>query len=121
MTSWMRGTFSRTTSSSVRSVAQSMGSAAFLLPLGRMLPLKRFPPCTMNLGTRFSGVANVKTRDSAPHRGRSRAWVSDAAATSKDRAHSLPTVRRCSPVRRPAAARRKSGPGTCLTPLRAAA
>ena len=64
-TSLMRGTFSRNTSSSVRSVAASMGSAAFLLPLGRMVPLMRLPPWTMNLGTRPSPTLIRESREHA--------------------------------------------------------
>jgi hypothetical protein len=46
----MRGTFSSVTGWSVRSAAQTMGSAAFLLPVGRMVPASGRPPSTMNRG-----------------------------------------------------------------------
>jgi uncharacterized oligopeptide transporter (OPT) family protein len=49
-TSRMSGTFSRTTSSSVRSAAAMMGRAAFLLPAGRMVPLSGRPPSTTYFG-----------------------------------------------------------------------
>ena len=44
-TSRMSGTFSSTTSSSVSSVAASIGRAAFLLPAGCTVPLQAAPPC----------------------------------------------------------------------------
>src|SRR5579864_6870788 len=43
----MRGTFSSVTGSSVRSAAARIGSAAFLLPAGRMVPASLCPPWTM--------------------------------------------------------------------------
>ena len=46
-TSLMRGTFSSSQGPSARSVAARMGRAAFLLPAGRMVPLRARPPRTL--------------------------------------------------------------------------
>jgi hypothetical protein len=43
----MRGTFSSVTGYSVRSAAAMIGSAAFLLPDGSIVPESRWPPSTM--------------------------------------------------------------------------
>jgi hypothetical protein len=43
----MRGTFSSVTGCSVTSAAATIGSAAFLLPEGRIVPERRCPPSTM--------------------------------------------------------------------------
>jgi hypothetical protein len=43
----IRGTLSSVTLCSVSSAAAMIGSAAFLLPDGSMVPLSRWPPSTM--------------------------------------------------------------------------
>src|SRR5262249_53298710 len=47
-TSWMSGRLRNTIGSSVSRHAARIGSAAFLLPPGRMVPSRRRPPSTMN-------------------------------------------------------------------------
>ena len=70
-TSRMRGTFSSVTGCSERSAAATIGSAAFLLPEGRMVPESVCPPSTTNCSAVMSsrrcvgseGDVNTRFRD----------------------------------------------------------
>src|SRR5215831_7033711 len=56
----MRGTLSSVTGCSLRSAAAMIGSAAFLLPEGSMVPRSRWPPSTMYLmGATLPAPLNV--------------------------------------------------------------
>src|SRR3954451_22755797 len=71
-TSRMRGTFSTTTSSSVRTEAASTGKAAFLFPAGTTVPDSGTPPSITNFS--IGAAARLPTRMSLPMT-RDEAWT----------------------------------------------